>query len=78
MEEVVEREKSEEGTSTSQIEQGKYRCRWDDGGTTTVYLTAHWSELRTQQLGGTYKPQPVKRVDIPKPDGGERKLGIPT
>ena len=34
--------------------------------------------VRNQLLGGTYKPQPVKRVEIPKPDGGVRKLGIPT
>src|SRR6266705_1519976 len=34
--------------------------------------------IREQLLGGTYKPQPVKRVEIPKPDGGVRKLGIPT
>src|SRR3989454_6804224 len=34
--------------------------------------------IREQLLSGTYKPQPVKRVEIPKPDGGVRKLGIPT
>jgi len=34
--------------------------------------------IREQLLGGTYTPQPVKRVEIPKPDGGVRKLGIPT
>ena len=34
--------------------------------------------IRDQLLKGTYKPQPVKRVEIPKPDGGVRKLGIPT
>ena len=34
--------------------------------------------IRGQLLNGTYKPQPVKRVEIPKPDGGVRKLGIPT
>jgi RNA-directed DNA polymerase len=34
--------------------------------------------IREQLLSGTYTPQPVKRVEIPKPDGGVRKLGIPT
>lgn len=42
------------------------------------YLKGHWSRTREQLLAGTYRPQPVKRVEIPKPDGGVRKLGIPT
>lgn len=42
------------------------------------YLAKHWPMLRDQLLAGTYQPQPVKRVEIPKPDGGVRKLGIPT
>jgi RNA-directed DNA polymerase len=47
----------------------------------TVDETPGYRELlaiREQLLKGTYKPQPVKRVEIPKPDGGVRKLGIPT
>jgi len=42
------------------------------------YLKEHWPAIREQLFQGTYKPQPVKRVEIPKPDGGVRKLGIPT
>lgn len=42
------------------------------------YLEQHWPAMREQLLSGTYQPQPVKRVEIPKPDGGVRKLGIPT
>jgi len=42
------------------------------------HLMEHWPGIREQLLHGTYKPQPVKRVEIPKPDGGVRKLGIPT
>src|SRR4051795_1443599 len=42
------------------------------------FLIQHWPTIREQLLRGTYKPQPVKRVEIPKPDGGVRKLGIPT
>jgi RNA-directed DNA polymerase len=44
---------------------------------TADYLREHWPTLRDQLLGGTYQPQPVKRVEIPKPDGGIRKLGVP-
>ena len=42
------------------------------------YLKEHWQEVHDQLLRGTYKPQPVKRVEIGKPGGGVRKLGIPT
>src|SRR5271155_6082413 len=42
------------------------------------YLKEHWLAIREQLLNGTYEPKPVRRVEIPKPDGGVRKLGIPT
>jgi hypothetical protein len=43
------------------------------------YLKQHWLSIREQLLNGTYEPKPVRRVEIPKPDGGGvRKLGIPT
>ena len=42
------------------------------------YLKEHWPAIRKQLLSGIYKPQPVRRVEIPKPDGGVRHLGIPT
>ena len=41
------------------------------------YLREHWPDIRSQLLKGTYQPQPVKRVEIPKPAGGIRKLGVP-
>ncbi|MGF6634818.1 group II intron reverse transcriptase/maturase [Paraburkholderia sp. MM6662-R1] len=44
-----------------------------------AYLREHWPSIRATLLNGTYKPQPVRRVEIPKPDGGGvRKLGIPS
>lgn len=42
------------------------------------YLKQHWPLIREQLLSGTYEPQAVRRVEIPKPEGGVRKLGIPT
>src|SRR5438045_9659711 len=44
---------------------------------TKDYLREHWPSIRSQLLEGTYQPRPVKRVEIPKPEGGVRKLGVP-
>jgi len=42
------------------------------------YLREHWAEIKEQIRSGSYEPRPVRRVDIPKPGGGTRMLGIPT
>ena len=43
-----------------------------------AYLTRNWEQIKKQLLAGRYKPSPVRRVEIPKSDGGTRQLGIPT
>lgn len=42
------------------------------------HLVQNWEQIKKQLLAGEYKPLPVRRVEIPKPDGSKRKLGIPT
>lgn len=42
------------------------------------HLKRHWPKIKARLLDGLYQPQPVRQVSIPKPDGGERLLGIPT
>ena len=45
---------------------------------TVEHLKTHWPRIRQEILNGTYRPQAVRRVEIPKPTGGMRELGIPT
>ncbi len=78
MEEVCQRENLFEALRRVRANRGSPGV---DGLTTDElpdYLREHWPGIRDQLLKGTYQPQPVKRVEIPKPDGGVRKLGIPT
>jgi RNA-directed DNA polymerase len=78
MEEVCERENLKEALRRVKANKGSPGV---DGITVNQldgYLEQHWPAIREQLLSGTYKPKPVKRVEIPKPDGGVRKLGIPT
>jgi RNA-directed DNA polymerase len=42
------------------------------------HIAQHWESIREKLRNGSYTPSPVKRVDIPKPGGGTRMLGIPT
>ena len=78
MEEVCERENLKQALRRVRRNKGSAGI---DGMTVEqlpTYLKEHWPTIRTQLLEGTYRPQPVRRVEIPKPDGGRRKLGIPT
>ncbi len=78
MEEVCERENCKQAFRRVRANKGSPGV---DGMTVhklAGYLKQHWPAIREQLLTGTYKPQPVKRVEISKPDGGVRKLGIPT
>lgn len=43
-----------------------------------AHLKDHWPTIRAQLLDGSYEPQPVRRIEIPKPAGGVRALGVPT
>lgn len=78
MERVLQRENMQRALRQVRSNKGGPGC---DGLTVERlpdFLRLHWPEIRIQLLSGTYRPAPVKRVLIGKPDGGVRSLGIPT
>ena len=78
MQEVCERENCKQALARVRANKGSAGV---DGMTVHElpdFLKQHWPAIREQLLSGNYQPQPVRRVEIPKPDGGMRKLGIPT
>src|SRR6201988_562074 len=78
MEEVCERENCWQAYKRVKANKGSPGIDGMKVGELPGYLKQNWPSIREQLLRGTYQPQPVRRVEIPKPDGGVRKLGIPT
>jgi Reverse transcriptase (RNA-dependent DNA polymerase) len=78
MEAVVERENLKKALAQVQRNKGAPGIDGMSVDALTPYLKEHWPTIRAQLLDGTYKPQPVRRVEIPKATGGTRLLGIPT
>ena len=79
MEDICERENLLEALRRVKANKGSAGIDGMTVGQLSSYLKEHWLTIREQLLNGTYEPQPVRRVEIAKPDGGGmRKLGIPT
>ena len=78
MEEVCARENLWQALKHVQANKGSPGADGMSVGALGTYLKRNWLTIREQLFKGTYRPQPVLRVEIAKPDGGVRQLGIPT
>ena len=78
MEEICQRENLKAALQRVRNNKGSAGVDGITVGELAGHLKQHWPVIRSQLLSGTYEPKPVRRVEIPKPDGGMRKLGIPT
>ena len=78
MEAVIERENLKKALAQVKRNKGAAGVDGMTVGDLPAYLKERWLAIRAQLLEGTYKPQPVRRVEIPKASGGMRPLGIPT
>src|SRR5208283_1775134 len=78
MEAIVERENLKKALAQVKRNKGAPGIDGMSVDDLASYLKEHWPTIRAQLLDGTYKPQPVRRVEIPKASGGTRPLGIPT
>lgn len=78
MEQVVERQNMLKALRRVQQNKGAPGVDGMSVEMLTPFLKEHWQGIREELLNDAYKPRPVRRVEIPKPDGGVRLLGIPT
>src|SRR5438093_2222513 len=78
MEEVCERDNCKRALARVKANKGSAGVDAMSVQQLPAYLKQHWPAIREQLLSGTYEPQPVRRVEIPKRGGGVRKIGIPT
>lgn len=78
MEEIISRDNMM--AAYSRVVSNKGAPGVDDMPVTALkgFLQAEWPRIKEELLAGTYRPQPVRKVEIPKPGGGTRMLGIPT
>lgn len=75
---VLAKENMEAAWKRVKANKGKAGVDGMDIAQTQRHLATAWPDIRDQLMAGTYRPSPVRRVGIPKPDGSERELGIPT
>lgn len=75
---VLTRENMQQALKRVKANKGAAGVDGLDIAQTIEHLRTHWPQIRQQLLQGNYRPSPVRRVTIPKPDGGQRELGIPT
>ena len=78
LEDILERDNMNRAYKKVKSSKGSHGVDGMKVGELLEYLKEHGKEVRQSILMGTYSPQPVRRVEIPKSDGGERLLGIPT
>jgi RNA-directed DNA polymerase len=78
MEQIVERENLVRALKRVRANRGSPGVDGTTVDELPAYLRAHWPVIREQLLAGRYQPNAVQRVEIPKPGGGVRQLGIPT
>jgi len=78
MEQMVSRENATVAWEAVKRNQGAPGIDRMTVGQLRDHIRAHWESISAKLLAGTYVPSPVRRVEIPKPNGGKRMLGIPT
>ena len=78
LEQILERQNMIQALKRVEANKGSHGVDMMPVQTLRQHILENWETLKSQILNGTYEPQPVRRVEIPKPDGGVRLLGIPT